>query len=143
MYVVKEVFVCCEDGYGRWRSIACWGTGPRSYCEQCTQLYDHSYSDTRTGHGRSPSPETSDGKQKEQQADHGEAASSSYQQLPQRTEDADTGRHEKRSGEAYQVGEGRHLGDDSETSGEPAAPAGCNVGSYRPQRAEQVPGRVQ
>lgn len=47
------------------------------------------------------------------------------------------------AGEAYQAGEGRHLGDDSEAPGELAAPAGCNVCSYRPRRAEQVPGRVQ
>lgn len=47
------------------------------------------------------------------------------------------------AGEAYQAGEGRYLGDDSEASGELAAPAGCNVGSYRPQRSEQVPGRIQ
>jgi hypothetical protein len=47
------------------------------------------------------------------------------------------------AGEAYQTGKGRYLGDDGETSGEPPASAGRNVGSYRSQCAEQVPGRVQ
>jgi hypothetical protein len=34
------------------------------------------------------------------------------------------------AGEAYEAGESGHLGDDSETSREPAAPTGGDVSSY-------------
>jgi hypothetical protein len=60
----EKCSVCCKDGYRRWYSIARWGTWPRRYCEQCPRLCDHGNSDTRTGHRRSPSTETGDGKQK-------------------------------------------------------------------------------
>lgn len=47
------------------------------------------------------------------------------------------------AGETFQVREGRHLRDDSETLGESATPASSNVSCYRPQCAEQISGRIQ
>jgi len=47
------------------------------------------------------------------------------------------------AGKALQAGEGRYLRDDGEASRESAAPAGSDVGSYRPKCAQQVPGRIQ
>jgi hypothetical protein len=47
------------------------------------------------------------------------------------------------AGETLQVREGRHLRDDCEALGKPTASAGSHVGGNRPQRAQQVPGRVQ